>query len=73
MSRVKETGQGPATESSLAGAPHQPESSQSSSPLSGERWVCRRLRVLSLDGWAVTTALLVALLVRTGVIKRIPW
>jgi hypothetical protein len=28
---------------------------------------------LSLDGWAVTLALLLALLVRLGVIKTIPW
>jgi hypothetical protein len=73
MSRVEETGQGPATQSSFAATSHQPKSSQSSGPLQGERWVYRGLRVLSLDWWAVTTAVLVALLVRTGVIKRIPW
>jgi hypothetical protein len=28
---------------------------------------------LSLDVWAVTTALVLALLVRTGVLKHIPW
>ena len=30
-------------------------------------------RFLSLDGWAVFLALLVALLVRAGVVKHIPW
>jgi hypothetical protein len=33
----------------------------------GSRWK------LSLDAWAVTTALLIALLVRAGVVKHIPW
>jgi hypothetical protein len=28
---------------------------------------------LSLDSWAVVVALLTALLVRTGVLKHIPW
>ena len=28
---------------------------------------------LSLDGWAVAVAFLLALLVRTGVLRRIPW
>jgi hypothetical protein len=28
---------------------------------------------LSLDAWAVVVALLLALLVRTGVLKHIPW
>jgi hypothetical protein len=28
---------------------------------------------LSLDTWAVVVALLLALLVRTGVLKHIPW
>lgn len=28
---------------------------------------------LSLDGWAVATALLLALLVRSGVLKHVPW
>jgi len=32
-----------------------------------------RRRLLSLDGWAVFLALLAALLVRTGVVKHIPW
>ena len=34
---------------------------------SGSRWK------LSLDTWAVVVALLLALLVRTGVFKHIPW
>jgi hypothetical protein len=33
----------------------------------GDRWK------LSLDTWAVVVALLLALLVRTGVFKHIPW
>ena len=33
----------------------------------GSRWK------LSLDTWAVLTAFLLALLVRTGVFKHIPW
>jgi hypothetical protein len=28
---------------------------------------------LTLDGWAVTIAFLFALLVRAGVLKRVPW
>ena len=28
---------------------------------------------LSLDAWAVTIAFLLALLVRTGLVKHIPW
>ncbi len=28
---------------------------------------------LSLDAWAVAAALLLALLVRTGVLKHVPW
>jgi hypothetical protein len=28
---------------------------------------------LSLDAWAVATALVLALLVRTGVLKHVPW
>ena len=28
---------------------------------------------LTLDGWAVTIAFLLALLVRAGVLKRVPW
>ncbi len=28
---------------------------------------------LTLDGWAVTVAFLLALLVRAGVLKRVPW
>lgn len=28
---------------------------------------------LTLDGWAVATAFLLALLVRTGLLKRVPW
>lgn len=28
---------------------------------------------LTLDGWAVAAAFLLALLVRTGVLKRVPW
>lgn len=28
---------------------------------------------LSLDAWAVATALVIALLVRAGVLKHIPW
>jgi hypothetical protein len=34
---------------------------------SGSRWK------LSVDTWAVVVALLLALLVRTGVFKHIPW
>lgn len=34
---------------------------------SGSRWK------LSLDTWAVVVALVLALLVRTGVLKHIPW
>ncbi|HKV25667.1 MAG TPA: hypothetical protein VJN93_13825 [Candidatus Acidoferrum sp.] len=30
-------------------------------------------RRISLDGWAVLLALLAALLVRTGILKHIPW
>ena len=30
-------------------------------------------RILSLDGWAVTVALLLAALVRLGVLKHISW
>ena len=37
---------------------------------SRSRWV--RLR-LSLDTWAVASALAAALLVRAGVLKHIPW
>jgi hypothetical protein len=34
----------------------------------------RRNRLkLTLDGWAVTVAFLLALLVRAGVLKRVPW
>ncbi|HTA57266.1 MAG TPA: hypothetical protein VK805_03875 [Candidatus Baltobacteraceae bacterium] len=33
----------------------------------GNRWR------LSLDSWAVLLALLIALLVRTGVFKHVPW
>jgi hypothetical protein len=33
----------------------------------GKRWE------LSLDSWAVVLALLAALLVRTGIFKRVPW
>ena len=28
---------------------------------------------LTLDGWAVTIAFLLALLVRAGLLKRVPW
>ncbi|HET7183524.1 MAG TPA: hypothetical protein VFI82_02490 [Terriglobales bacterium] len=28
---------------------------------------------LTLDGWAVATAFVLALLVRVGVLKRVPW
>ena len=34
---------------------------------SGKRWT------LSLDAWAVTLALLAALLIRAGVFKHVPW
>ena len=37
---------------------------------SPSRW--RRFRV-SLDAWAVASALLAALLVRAGVLKHVPW
>jgi hypothetical protein len=33
----------------------------------------RKTWVLSLDSWAVIAALLVALLIRAGVLTRIPW
>jgi hypothetical protein len=34
----------------------------------------RRNRLkLTLDGWAVAIAFLLALLVRAGVLKRVPW
>jgi hypothetical protein len=29
--------------------------------------------LLSLDGWAVVAALLAALLIRAGVLTRVPW
>lgn len=32
-----------------------------------------RTRQLSLDSWTVVLALILALLVRTGVLKSIPW
>lgn len=33
----------------------------------------RKNPLLSLDGWAVTVALLLALFIRLGVLKHIPW
>jgi hypothetical protein len=33
----------------------------------------RRRFSLSLDGWAVAIALFLTALVRTGVLKRVPW
>jgi hypothetical protein len=35
--------------------------------------ITSRHLVLTLDGWAVVAALLAALLVRTGVLKHVPW
>ena len=35
------------------------------------RWFTRLK--LTLDGWAVAFAFLLALLVRAGVLKRVPW
>lgn len=32
-----------------------------------------RVRQLSLDSWTVVLALILALLVRTGVLKSVPW
>lgn len=32
-----------------------------------------RLRILSLDTWAVLAAFVAALLIRIGVVKHIPW
>jgi len=32
-----------------------------------------RIRQFSLDTWTVVLALLLALLVRTGVLKSVPW
>jgi len=42
-------------------------SAEVSAGKSGSRWK------LSLDTWAVLVAFLLALLVRTGVFKHIPW
>jgi hypothetical protein len=42
-------------------------SADSRKPSPPERWQ------LSVDGWAVTIALLLALLVRLGLIHRVPW
>jgi hypothetical protein len=33
----------------------------------------RRSWLLSIDSWAVVAALLAALLIRTGVLTRVPW
>jgi hypothetical protein len=33
----------------------------------------RKTWLLSIDGWAVVAALLAALLIRTGVLTRVPW
>jgi hypothetical protein len=33
----------------------------------------RKSRLLSVDTWAVVAALLAALLIRAGVLTRIPW
>lgn len=33
----------------------------------------QRKPVLSLDGWAVAIAFAIALLVRLGVVKHVPW
>jgi hypothetical protein len=35
--------------------------------------VIEKRRGLSLDGWAVLAAFLLALLVRVGIFKRVPW
>ena len=35
--------------------------------------VGNKKKVLSLDTWAVIVALLAALLIRTGIIPRVPW
>jgi hypothetical protein len=42
-------------------------SAEAESEKTGSRWK------LSLDTWAVLVALLLALLVRTGILKHIPW
>jgi len=44
---------------------------QMSSPISDGSG--RKGRGLSLDEWAVVTALLLSLLVRIGIITRVPW
>jgi hypothetical protein len=33
----------------------------------------RKSGLLSIDGWAVVVALLAALLIRAGVVTRVPW
>jgi hypothetical protein len=38
-----------------------------------ERALPRKRFTVSVDAWAVTLALLAALLVRVGVIKHVPW
>jgi hypothetical protein len=35
--------------------------------------IARKKTGLSLDTWAVIVALLAALLIRTGIIPRVPW
>ncbi|MGA2903502.1 MAG: hypothetical protein ABSD98_06715 [Candidatus Korobacteraceae bacterium] len=42
-------------------------STNSRKPAPAKRWQ------LSVDGWAVTIALVLALLVRLGLIHRVPW
>jgi hypothetical protein len=42
-------------------------SSPKDSPLKGKTWG------LSLDEWAVVAALVLALLVRVGILTRVPW
>jgi hypothetical protein len=42
-------------------------SSPTDAPLKGKAWG------LSLDEWAVAAALLLAFLVRSGILARVPW
>jgi len=42
-------------------------SSQSDAPPKGKRWG------LSLDAWAVVAALVLAALVRAGILANVPW
>jgi hypothetical protein len=42
-------------------------------PQSSEKAIDQKKFQLSLDSWAVIVALLSALLIRTGIISRVPW